>query len=96
MLSSSIDKGNSRTMEWFILDFTGHDIPPGIVNIANGLGSEAGVCITEHKRIEKVAFTDSMVVGCKIMEMAVRTNLQKVTLKLGEKNPNIIFNAANV
>ncbi len=70
--------------------------PPGVVNIVNGLGSQAGARIAEHERIEKVAFTGSTIVGRKIMEAAARTNLKKVTLELGGKSPNIIFDDADV
>lgn len=70
--------------------------PPGVVNIVNGLGSTAGQRIAEHPHIEKVAFTGSTLVGRKIMETAAKTNLKKVTLELGGKSPNIIFDDADV
>ena len=70
--------------------------PPGVVNIVNGLGHVAGQAIAEHPDIEKVAFTGSTLVGRKIMEAASRTNLKKVTLELGGKSPNIIFDDADL
>ncbi|EPQ61365.1 aldehyde dehydrogenase [Gloeophyllum trabeum ATCC 11539] len=70
--------------------------PPGVVNIVNGLGTTVGQAIAEHPKIEKVAFTGSTLVGRKIMEAAAKTNLKKVTLELGGKSPNIIFNDADL
>lgn len=70
--------------------------PPGVVNIVNGLGSVAGQAIAEHPEIEKVAFTGSTLVGRKIMETASKSNLKKVTLELGGKSPNIIFDDADL
>ena len=70
--------------------------PPGVVNFVNGLGHVAGQAISEHPDIEKVAFTGSTLVGRKIMEAAAKTNLKKVTLELGGKSPNIIFDDADL
>ncbi|KAL5534907.1 hypothetical protein ACEPAF_2997 [Sanghuangporus sanghuang] len=70
--------------------------PPGVVNFVNGLGHVAGQAIAEHPDIEKIAFTGSTLVGRKIMEAAARTNLKKVTLELGGKSPNIIFDDADI
>ena len=70
--------------------------PPGVVNIVNGYGATAGNAISSHPNIEKVAFTGSTLVGRKIMEVAAQTNLKKVTLELGGKSPNIIFDDADV
>ena len=64
--------------------------PPGSVNIVNGLGSTVGQAMAEHMQIEKIAFTGSTFTGRKIMEAASRTNLKKVTLELGGKNPVIV------
>ncbi|KAI0791845.1 aldehyde dehydrogenase [Abortiporus biennis] len=70
--------------------------PPGVVNIVNGYGHVVGQAISEHMDIEKVAFTGSTLVGRKIMEAAAKTNLKKVTLELGGKSPNVIFNDADL
>ncbi|KAI5118337.1 hypothetical protein M0805_009140 [Coniferiporia weirii] len=70
--------------------------PPGVINIVNGLGSVAGAAIAGHPDIEKVAFTGSTLVGRRIMEAAAQTNLKKVTLELGGKSPNIIFDDADI
>jgi len=67
-------------------------IPPGVINVITGYGHTVGAAISSHMKIEKVAFTGSTLVGRKIMEAAAKSNLKKVTLELGGKSPNIIFN----
>ncbi|KAA1476364.1 aldehyde dehydrogenase [Dentipellis sp. KUC8613] len=70
--------------------------PDGVVNVVVGYGHTVGAAISEHMEIEKVAFTGSTLVGRKVMEAAAKTNLKKVTLELGGKSPNIIFNDADL
>lgn len=70
--------------------------PKGSVNIVNGLGPKVGEAIAAHERIEKVAFTGSTLVGRRIMEVAAKSNLKNVTLELGGKSPNIIFEDADI
>jgi aldehyde dehydrogenase (NAD+) len=70
--------------------------PPGVVNIITGYGNTVGQAISEHMKIDKVAFTGSTLVGRKIMEAAAKSNLKNVTLELGGKSPNIIFNDADL
>ncbi|THU99012.1 aldehyde dehydrogenase [Dendrothele bispora CBS 962.96] len=70
--------------------------PPGVVNIVTGYGHTVGNAISSHMKIEKVAFTGSTLVGRKIMENAAKSNLKNVTLELGGKSPNIIFNDADL
>jgi aldehyde dehydrogenase (NAD+) len=70
--------------------------PPGVVNVVAGYGENAGRAISEHSSIDKVAFTGSTLVGRKVMEAAARSNLKNVTLELGGKSPNIIFNDADL
>src|SRR5208337_2966871 len=65
--------------------------PPGVVNILPGYGPTAGAAIAWHHGVDKVAFTGSTEVGRLIMEAAARSNLKRVTLELGGKNPNIVF-----
>ena len=71
-------------------------IPPGVVNIVTGYGPTAGAAISSHLKIHKVAFTGSTLVGRKIMEAAAKSNLKTVTLELGGKSPNIIFDDADL
>merc|ERR1712225_223769 len=70
--------------------------PPGVINIISGFGKVAGAAISAHMDIDKVAFTGSTVVGRTIMKAAADSNLKKVTLELGGKSPNIVFNDANI
>jgi len=70
--------------------------PPGVFNLVVGYGNTVGQAISEHRGIEKVAFTGSTLVGRKIMEAAAKSNLKNVTLELGGKSPNIIFNDADL
>jgi aldehyde dehydrogenase (NAD+) len=70
--------------------------PPGVVNIITGYGQTVGQAISEHPVIEKISFTGSTLVGRKIMEAAAKSNLKDVTLELGGKSPNIIFDDADL
>jgi aldehyde dehydrogenase (NAD+) len=65
--------------------------PPGVVNVLPGFGPTAGAAIASHMDVDKVAFTGSTEVGHLIMEAAAKSNLKPVTLELGGKSPNIIF-----
>jgi aldehyde dehydrogenase (NAD+) len=71
-------------------------IPAGVVNILSGFGKTAGAAIASHMDIDKVAFTGSTVTGRTILQAASKSNLKKVTLELGGKSPNIVFNDANL
>jgi aldehyde dehydrogenase (NAD+) len=70
--------------------------PPGSINIVNGYGNTVGAAISSHMDIDKVAFTGSTLVGRRIMEAAARSNLKNVTLELGGKSPNIVFDDADL
>ncbi|PLR35231.1 aldehyde dehydrogenase [Chimaeribacter coloradensis] len=65
-------------------------LPPGVINVVNGSGSEIGEYLATSKRIAKVAFTGSTEVGQQIMGYAAQ-NVIPVTLELGGKSPNIFF-----
>ncbi|XP_041856621.1 retinal dehydrogenase 1-like isoform X2 [Melanotaenia boesemani] len=65
--------------------------PPGVVNVVPGYGHTAGSAISHHMDIDKVAFTGSTAVGKLIQKAAGESNLKRVTLELGGKNPNIVF-----
>ena len=65
--------------------------PEGVVNIVPGFGPTAGAAIAQHMDIDKVAFTGSNEVGRLVMRAAAESNLKPVTLELGGKSPNIIF-----
>lgn len=65
-------------------------LPPGVVNIVNGFGLEAGKPLASSTRVAKVAFTGETTTGRLIMQYASQ-NLIPVTLELGGKSPNIFF-----
>jgi aldehyde dehydrogenase len=65
-------------------------LPPGVVNIVNGFGVEAGKPLASSNRIAKVAFTGETTTGRLIMQYAAE-NIIPVTLELGGKSPNIFF-----
>merc|ERR1711881_232401 len=70
--------------------------PPGVVNVVTGYGNVVGAAISSHMKILKVAFTGSTAVGRTIMQAAAKSNLRPVTLELGGKSPNIIFEDADL
>ncbi|WOO41795.1 aldehyde dehydrogenase family protein [Rubellicoccus peritrichatus] len=63
-------------------------LPPGVVNVVNGFGSEAGKPLASHPKIKKVSFTGETTTGRLIMQYAAE-NIVPVTLELGGKAPNI-------
>ncbi|WP_286884596.1 aldehyde dehydrogenase [Aneurinibacillus sp. UBA3580] len=65
-------------------------LPPGVLNIVNGFGLEAGKPLASNPRIAKIAFTGETTTGRLIMQYASQ-NLIPVTLELGGKSPNIFF-----
>jgi len=65
-------------------------LPPGVLNIVNGFGREAGMPLATNKRIGKIAFTGSTATG-RVIAQAAASNLIPATLELGGKSPNIFF-----
>ena len=65
-------------------------LPPGVVNIVNGFGVEAGKPLAQNRRVNKVAFTGETTTGRLIMQYASE-NIIPVTLELGGKSPNVFF-----
>lgn len=65
-------------------------LPPGVLNVVNGFGKEAGQALASSKRIAKIAFTGSTPVGQGVLKCAAE-NLIPSTVELGGKSPNIIF-----
>ncbi|MBU3030948.1 aldehyde dehydrogenase [Paracoccus marinaquae] len=73
-----------------LADLIGDLLPPGVLNIVNGFGLEAGKPLASNPRISKIAFTGETTTGRLIMQYAAE-NLIPVTLELGGKSPNIFF-----
>ena len=71
-------------------ELVGDLLPPGVLNIVNGFGLEAGKPLASSPRVAKIAFTGETTTGRLIMQYASQ-NLIPVTLELGGKSPNIFF-----
>ena len=65
-------------------------LPPGVLNVVNGFGREAGMPLATSRRIAKIAFTGSTATG-RVIAQAAANNLIPATLELGGKSPNIFF-----
>jgi len=65
-------------------------LPPGVLNVVSGTGSEAGVALASHKDINQLTFTGSVEVGVAVAKMAAE-NVVPVVMELGGKSPNIVF-----
>jgi aldehyde dehydrogenase (NAD+) len=74
-----------------------HDagLPPGALNVVPGLGEEAGAALSSHPGARHISFTGSVAVGRLIQATAAR-NLVPVTLELGGKSPQIVFDDADL
>jgi phenylacetaldehyde dehydrogenase len=69
--------------------------PEGVVNVVTGYGETAGAALGAHPDVDKIAFTGSTEVG-KLIVHAAAGNLKKVSLELGGKSPNIVFDDADM
>jgi acyl-CoA reductase-like NAD-dependent aldehyde dehydrogenase len=69
--------------------------PPGVVNVVTGLSRETGAALAGHPGVDKVAFTGSTATG-RAVARAAAENLNKVTLELGGKSPQIVFADADL
>lgn len=70
-------------------------LPAGVLNVVTGLGVDAGSPLTEHPRVDKLAFTGSVPTGAKIMAAAAR-DIKNISLELGGKSAFIVFDDADV
>lgn len=69
--------------------------PPGVINIVNGYGREAGQALASHLDVDKIAFTGSTVTGKQIMK-AASINMKNITLETGGKSPLLVFDDADL
>ena len=74
----------------FLMELLADLLPPGVLNVVNGFGAEAGKPLASSNRIKKIAFTGETTTGRLIMQYASE-NIIPVTLELGGKSPNIFF-----
>ncbi len=73
-----------------LMELIGDLLPPGVLNVVNGFGVEAGKPLAANPRIAKIAFTGETTTGRLIMQYASE-NIIPVTLELGGKSPNVFF-----
>jgi acyl-CoA reductase-like NAD-dependent aldehyde dehydrogenase len=66
-------------------------IPDGVVNVVTGYGASAGEAMGRHMDIDKISFTGSIRTARALLKASAETNLKRLSLELGGKNPNIIF-----
>lgn len=70
-------------------------LPDGAISVVPGLGSEAGAALTQHKSVHHISFTGSVGVG-KLIQQTAAANVVPVTLELGGKSPQLVFDDADV
>jgi acyl-CoA reductase-like NAD-dependent aldehyde dehydrogenase len=71
-------------------------VPGGVVNIVTGFGPTAGAALASHPDVDKISFTGSTEVGRKILVASGQSNLKRVSLELGGKSPQIVFEESNL
>ena len=69
--------------------------PKGVINVVTGFGKEVGEALITHPKVSKVAFTGGSVSGRHVYSRAAES-LKRVSLELGGKSPNIVFDDANI
>lgn len=69
--------------------------PAGVVNLVTGFGGEVGEPLSQHPKVNKIAFTGSTIIG-KLIAQNATINMKRVTLELGGKSPNIILPDADI
>ncbi len=74
----------------YLFEIIGDLLPPGVINIVNGFGSELGRPLVTNPKVSKAAFTGSTATGRYVMQYATE-NIIPVTLELGGKSPNVFF-----
>lgn len=65
--------------------------PPGVFNVVNGYGPEAGKALALHRDVEKIAFTGSVEIGKLMMTYSGQSNLKKISTECGGKSPHVIM-----
>lgn len=71
-------------------------LPPGVLNVVNGTGAEAGAALASHMDVDIVTFTGSTATGRQIMTAAAQSNMKRPYLELGGKGANIVFPDADL
>ncbi len=84
---------SASTLEFCRLVLEPAGVPPGVVNVVTGYGAVVGEPLVTHPKVAKVAFTGGSATGSRVNELAAKT-FKKVSLELGGKSPNIVFEDA--
>ena len=69
-------------------------IPEGVINVVPGNGSVVGAALCKHMDVDAVAFTGSTEVGRQLLEYSAQSNLKRIVLELGGKNPQVVLESA--
>jgi aldehyde dehydrogenase (NAD+) len=85
---------SASTLE-FVKLFEEAGFPAGVVNVVTGFGADVGTPLVEHPLVKKIAFTGSDTTGRIVNELAAR-HFKHVTMELGGKSPNIVFDDAKL
>ncbi len=85
---------SASTLE-FVKLFEEAGFPAGVVNVVTGFGADVGTPLVEHPLVKKIAFTGSDTTGRIVNELAAR-HFKHVTMELGGKSPNIVFDDATL
>src|ERR671915_296382 len=94
LVAKPAEQTPASTLEFAKL-FEEAGFPPGVFNVITGYGTPTGAPLVRHPGVDKVAFTGSTETGKQIMKDAA-DHIAKVTLELGGKSPNIVFEDADL
>jgi (Z)-2-((N-methylformamido)methylene)-5-hydroxybutyrolactone dehydrogenase len=93
-VAKTAEQTPASTLEFARL-FEEADFPPGVFNVVTGYGTPTGSALVRHPGVDKVAFTGSTETGKLVMKDAA-DHVAKVSLELGGKSPNIVFEDADI
>ncbi|TJV46310.1 MAG: aldehyde dehydrogenase [Mesorhizobium sp.] len=85
----------SLSVLWVVELLHGLGLPPGVLNVVTGRGSEAGEALASHPGVDRIAFTGSTATGRRIIN-ASAVNMKRLQLELGGKSPDIVFADADL
>src|SRR5207244_10942573 len=81
---------------WMLADIAREaGLPDGALNVVQGIGEEAGAALVEHRNVDRIAFTGSVVTG-RLVAAAAGANLTPISLELGGKSPFVAFADADL
>ena len=95
MVAKPAEQTSASTLEFARLVLDNTDLPKGVFNVVTGYGPSAGAALAKHPGLDKLAFTGSSETGKLIAKYAAE-NHTRLSLELGGKSPNIVFEDANL